>query len=281
MIGATVDITEDKQREQELAAARAEIETTRENMRTVLENMNDGIVLIDKDFTGSFGNEQFNRFLQVPPEITQPGASCYDIIRYQACAATSARSTTSRRRCDERADMMRTPGGFRYERQTRSGRYIEFTYKPLADGSLLGVYPRHHRAEGARASRRPGRAETRPRWRCGAPPSASAPRREAANQSKSTFLATMSHEIRTPMNGVLGMMEVLDRQGLDPRAAPHRRDDARLGARAAAHHRRRARLLQDRGRPARARDHGVLALRPDRRRDEHVPGAGRREGPDR
>jgi signal transduction histidine kinase/CheY-like chemotaxis protein/HPt (histidine-containing phosphotransfer) domain-containing protein len=40
---------------------------------------------------------------------------------------------------------------------------------------------------------------------------------EAANQAKSTFLATMSHEIRTPLNGVLGMMEVLERQGLDQR----------------------------------------------------------------
>ena len=38
---------------------------------------------------------------------------------------------------------------------------------------------------------------------------------EAANNAKSTFLATMSHEIRTPMNGVLGMIEVLERQGLD------------------------------------------------------------------
>ncbi len=38
---------------------------------------------------------------------------------------------------------------------------------------------------------------------------------QAANQAKSTFLATMSHEIRTPMNGVLGMMDVLERQGLD------------------------------------------------------------------
>src|SRR5262245_60236096 len=36
---------------------------------------------------------------------------------------------------------------------------------------------------------------------------------EAANLAKSTFLATMSHEIRTPMNGVLGMIEVLERQG--------------------------------------------------------------------
>src|SRR5262245_50964866 len=38
---------------------------------------------------------------------------------------------------------------------------------------------------------------------------------EAANQAKSTFLATMSHEIRTPLNGVLGMLEVLERQALD------------------------------------------------------------------
>src|SRR5262249_27791495 len=38
---------------------------------------------------------------------------------------------------------------------------------------------------------------------------------EAANQAKSTFLATMSHEIRTPINGVLGMLEILERQGLN------------------------------------------------------------------
>ena len=31
---------------------------------------------------------------------------------------------------------------------------------------------------------------------------------EAANQAKTTFLATMSHEIRTPMNAVLGMLEL-------------------------------------------------------------------------
>ncbi|MDD5296766.1 MAG: ATP-binding protein [Rhodocyclaceae bacterium] len=32
---------------------------------------------------------------------------------------------------------------------------------------------------------------------------------EAANRSKSLFLATMSHEIRTPMNGILGMAQML------------------------------------------------------------------------
>ena len=32
---------------------------------------------------------------------------------------------------------------------------------------------------------------------------------EAANEAKSTFLATMSHEIRTPLNGVLGMAQAM------------------------------------------------------------------------
>src|ERR1043165_6410751 len=134
MVGATIDITDDKRREQELAAARSEIETTREDMRTVLENMNDGIVLIDKDFNWKLGNDQFNTFLKVPPEITQPGTSCYDVIRYQAERGDFGQTDDVEKVVKERAEMMRTPGGYRYERPTQSGRYIEFTYKPLADG---------------------------------------------------------------------------------------------------------------------------------------------------
>ena len=37
-----------------------------------------------------------------------------------------------------------------------------------------------------------------------------------ANQAKSVFLANMSHEIRTPINAVLGMNEMILREGKDP-----------------------------------------------------------------
>ena len=42
---------------------------------------------------------------------------------------------------------------------------------------------------------------------------------DAANLAKSTFLSNMSHEIRTPLNGIIGMANILRREGLTPKQA--------------------------------------------------------------
>lgn len=44
---------------------------------------------------------------------------------------------------------------------------------------------------------------------------------EAANLAKSAFLSNMSHEIRTPMNAILGMVNILRREGVSARQSEH------------------------------------------------------------
>ena len=42
---------------------------------------------------------------------------------------------------------------------------------------------------------------------------------ESATRAKSAFLANMSHEIRTPMNGIVGMANIMRREGVSPEQA--------------------------------------------------------------
>ena len=42
---------------------------------------------------------------------------------------------------------------------------------------------------------------------------------EAANIAKTSFLANMSHEIRTPMNGIIGIANIMRREGVSPQQA--------------------------------------------------------------
>ena len=78
------DLTDIVEQEERLRAARIESEKTRETLQSVVDNMIDGVMLIDRDFQLRFINRQVNDFLQLEPEVATPGASAYDILRYQA-----------------------------------------------------------------------------------------------------------------------------------------------------------------------------------------------------
>ncbi len=195
----------------EAAAARGDAEQAREVMQIILDNMSDGITLFDKDLRLQFMNHQLMTSQRFSPDVAYQGVSLYDLLRFQAERGDFGPSDDVECTVQEWAARILKPEGNRYERRTASGRYVEFNFKRPNDGGLLALTrditelrnreealaSAKEAAEAARDAAERARAEA-----------------EAANLAKSTFLATMSHEIRTPMNGVLGMVDVLERQGL-------------------------------------------------------------------
>ncbi len=80
MVGVTGDITETRQRERQLDTARAEaaaaqrdVESTREMLQTIIDNMTDGVSLFDKDMRWRFSNRSHMRTMGYAPETLRPG----------------------------------------------------------------------------------------------------------------------------------------------------------------------------------------------------------------
>jgi signal transduction histidine kinase/CheY-like chemotaxis protein/GAF domain-containing protein/HPt (histidine-containing phosphotransfer) domain-containing protein len=197
-LGIFRDVTTMKKQEDRLARERG-------LLQVMLDNMIDGVVLAEPDGAWILVNKPFYSINGWPPDVRSNSLSAEDVRWLLENGHLERKLPT----LDEDIDRVRkrfveadgTPRDF----QRTNGNRVEVRWIILPDDRRLGMYRdiTALKQQEQRIARERDAAET------------ARTEAEAANQAKSTFLATMSHEIRTPMNGVLGMLEVLEHQGLD------------------------------------------------------------------
>lgn len=193
------DVTELKRRQADLELARDEVASAHKLTTTILEAMTDGISLFHADGRVAFMNNAVREEFGIPEEAARD-LTLPQLVRLQIEAGDQVVVDGRTLSVEERVARILDPAGCQFERMMPSGTHVEFHFRPVGDGRTLGIY-----RDITELKRRQTELE---RARDAA---------EAANQAKSTFLATISHEIRTPMNGVMGTAELLEREPLDDR----------------------------------------------------------------
>ncbi len=194
------DITELKANQEALAREKEEVEAARARLADALESIATGLVLFDADDRLIVANSRFHEYYPSIADITVPGVTVRAMLEAAARrGGVSTGGSSIEDWLERRLAARRTPGAAQ-ESRLPDGRWIMISERRTREGGLVGIY-----TDLSEQKRREAELE------------AARDAAEAANQAKSTFLATMSHEIRTPMNGVIGTAELLEREALNER----------------------------------------------------------------
>ena len=223
---AVQEATARVQAEDALRAAADAVERARrdsEYFHTLLQTVNDGILVNDAEGNIEFANSRLAAMLKTTPS-EMIGRYIFDYMDEESAAAARANLKRRREGAEDEFD-------FRWRRQDGSAFWGIVSAKPMYGphgehrGSLVAVTDITARRQAEEELRRArDELERRVAERTEQLMLEVQERRRAettaleASRIKSLFLANMSHELRTPLNAILGYTELLidDREDRDP-----------------------------------------------------------------
>ena len=196
------DVSERRLREKETAATAAAL-------KTILDNMAQGLMLLDRDLRIVSHNAVLLRIMDLPEALLAAKPLLGDVVRFTVARGDYG-AIDVEQRVAERLALYRSALPFRQEIERPGGRVVELRANATPDGGAVATFTdvtelrlAEQRALAARDAA------------------------QAASRAKSDFLANMSHELRTPLNAIIGYSEAITARifgPIAPRYAEYARD---------------------------------------------------------
>jgi PAS domain S-box-containing protein len=184
------DITALKRREQELAEKTALLGAT-------LDNMDQGLLVIDAFGAVKMWNNRMLELLELPPDLVGVGGSIDPMLRVMATEGAYGSGPIDTLVTRRLAELRRAEP--RLVELLRRGRILEQRRTLMPDGGVLFTYTDITDRKRVEVDLRRAKDEA-----------------ELASRSKTEFLANMSHELRTPLNAIIGFSDILIGQIFGP-----------------------------------------------------------------